>query len=56
MARGLSNSAIAAELYLSGSSVEKHVSAIFTKLGLPEESHVHRRVAAVITFLQTAGA
>ena len=50
MAAGLSNPAIAAALHLSVSAVEKHVSAIFTKLGLVEES-THRRVAAVLAFL-----
>jgi hypothetical protein len=36
----------------SESSVEKHSSAIFSKLGLAEEPAVHRRVAAVLTFLR----
>ena len=39
-------------LFLSESAVEKHVSAIFGKLGRPREPHVHRRVAAVLAFLQ----
>jgi hypothetical protein len=34
--------------------VEKHVNAIFTKLGLTGEQQVHRRVAAVLTFLRDA--
>ncbi len=51
MAEGLTNSAIAARLYLSLSSVEKHVSAIFTKLDLDEPS-VDRRVAAVLAWLE----
>ena len=37
------------------SSVEKHVNAIFTKLDLASEQQVHRRVAAVLTFLRDAG-
>jgi hypothetical protein len=41
-------------LSLSESSVEKHVNAIFTKLGLTGEQQVHRRVAAVLTFLRDA--
>lgn len=54
MAEGRSNAAIAERLHLSGSSVEKHVTAIFSKLGLsPEESQTHRRVAAVLTFLRS---
>jgi DNA-binding NarL/FixJ family response regulator len=51
MAAGLSNSAISAELFLSVSAVEKHITAIFTKLELTEEQVIHRRVAAVVTFL-----
>ena len=51
MAAGLSNGAIAGAMYLSLSSVEKHISAIFTKLGLVEESATHRRVAAVLADL-----
>lgn len=51
MAAGRSNSAIAAELYLSVSAVEKHITSIFGKLGLTEESRDHRRVAAVLAFL-----
>src|ERR671938_761086 len=43
MAQGKSNAAIAQALVLSESAVEKHVNAIFAKLGLSEEPHVHRR-------------
>jgi DNA-binding NarL/FixJ family response regulator len=46
---------IAAQLYLSESSVEKHVNAIFTKLGLSAEQLSHRRVTAVLTFPRDAG-
>src|SRR5919202_2844776 len=52
MAQGKSNGAIAATLVLSESAVEKHVNAIFSKLGVSEEPHVHRRVAAVLTYLR----
>ena len=38
-----------------GASVEKHVNAIFTKLGLSSEALSHRRVTAVLTFLRDAG-
>ena len=55
MAQGMSNAAVGASLFLSESSVEKHVSAIFGKLGLTEEPQVHRRVAAVVTYLRAAG-
>ncbi len=52
MARGKSNPGIAAALVLSESAVEKHVSSILTKLGRPDDHGVHRRVAAVLAFLQ----
>jgi DNA-binding NarL/FixJ family response regulator len=55
MAQGRGNAGIAQELSLSESSVEKHVNAIFTKLDLSSEQLVHRRVAAVLTFLRDAG-
>jgi DNA-binding NarL/FixJ family response regulator len=55
MAQGHGNAGIARALYLSESSVEKHVNAIFTKLDLASEQQVHRRVAAVLTFLRDAG-
>jgi DNA-binding NarL/FixJ family response regulator len=51
MAVGKTNAGIEQALFLSTSTVEKHVNAIFTKLRLPE-SGVHRRVAAVLAFLQ----
>jgi DNA-binding NarL/FixJ family response regulator len=52
MAEGRTNKGIAETLFLSGSSVEKHVASIFGKLGLAQEAQVHRRVAAVLTFLR----
>jgi DNA-binding NarL/FixJ family response regulator len=55
MAQGRGNAGIAAELSLSDSSVEKYVNAIFAKLDLASEQLVHRRVAAVLTFLRDAG-
>jgi DNA-binding NarL/FixJ family response regulator len=55
MARGMSNSGIADELGIGVRSVEKHVNAIFAKLGLVEEDHVHRRVHAVLQFLSAVG-
>jgi len=51
MALGRTNAGIEQALHLSSSTVEKHVNAIFTKLGL-SESPVHRRVAAVLAFLE----
>ena len=50
MAEGLTNPVIAARMYLSLSSVEKHVSAIFAKLGLMEPE-MDRRVSAVLAWL-----
>src|SRR5262249_52048983 len=55
MAQGQVNAGIAQKLSVSESTVEKNVNAIFTKLGLTSEQLVHRRVAAVLTFLRDAG-
>jgi DNA-binding NarL/FixJ family response regulator len=52
MAEGRTNNGIADQLCLSTSSVEKYVSSIFIKLELGAEPEVHRRVAAVLTYLQ----
>jgi DNA-binding NarL/FixJ family response regulator len=54
MAAGRSNAAIAERLYMSGKTVEKHVSAIFSKLGIAEEASVNRRVVAVVAWLERA--
>jgi DNA-binding NarL/FixJ family response regulator len=51
MAQGLSNSAIAESLVVNESTVEKHVSNIFTKLDLPPADRSHRRVLAVLRWL-----
>lgn len=51
MAQGRSNSAIARELVVSDGAVEKHISNIFGKLGLPPAADDHRRVMAVLTYL-----
>jgi len=51
MAAGKSNAAIADELVLTKRAVEKHVGAIFLKLGLPSEDVISRRVAAVLLYL-----
>ncbi len=51
MAEGLSNSAIAESLVVNESTVEKHVTNIFTKLDLPPADHSHRRVLAVLRWL-----
>ena len=54
IASGKNNAAIAEALVLSGRAVEKHINSIFSKLGLSEETAVHRRVAAVLLFLGDA--
>ena len=51
MAEGRSNGAIAAELVVSDRAVEKHVTGIFAKLELGASSEDHRRVLAVLHFL-----
>lgn len=51
MAQGRSNSAVAEALFLSYGSVEKHVTQIFTKLGLAPSDGDHRRVLAVLRYL-----
>jgi len=53
MAEGLSNSAIAARVFLTERGVEKHVTSIFQKLRLPVTADTHRRVLAVRAFLQS---
>jgi len=52
MAQGLTNVAVADELHLAVKTVETHVRAIFTKLGLAPHEREHRRVLAVLTFLR----
>ncbi len=52
MAEGRSNAAIAAELVVSDGAVEKHVSNIFSKLDLPPVETDHRRVLAVLRWLE----
>ncbi len=53
MAEGRSNSAIAESLSVSDGAVEKHVTNIFSKLGLPPADATHRRVLAVLTYLRS---
>jgi DNA-binding NarL/FixJ family response regulator len=53
MAEGHSNSALAQLLSVTERAVEKHVSAIFTKLDLPPSQAHHRRVLAVVTYLNS---
>jgi DNA-binding NarL/FixJ family response regulator len=51
MAEGKSNQGIAAALFISEAAVEKHVTSIFHKLGLGPTPTEHRRVRAVLTYL-----
>lgn len=51
MAEGLSNGGIARRLWVAEGTVEKHVRSILIKLGLPETGDDHRRVRAVILYL-----
>jgi DNA-binding NarL/FixJ family response regulator len=53
MAEGRSNAAIAGELVVSEGTVEKHVASIFSKLDLPESQSDHRRVLAVLRYLDS---
>ena len=51
MAQGKNNAAIGDALGLGDRAVEKHINAVFSKLGLSEEQAVHRRVKAVLVYL-----
>ncbi|WP_371498702.1 LuxR C-terminal-related transcriptional regulator [Kitasatospora sp. NBC_00374] len=53
MAEGRTNTAIARQLVVSDGAVEKHVSNIFSKLGLAQSPADHRRVLAVLTYLNS---
>ncbi|UQU64474.1 response regulator transcription factor [Couchioplanes caeruleus] len=52
MAEGRSNTAIARKIVVTDGAVEKHVRNIFTKLDLPPDEEQHRRVLAVLAYLQ----
>lgn len=53
MAEGLSNSGIGRRIFVTEGTVEKHVRSILTKLDLPETTDDHRRVRAVILYLES---
>ena len=53
MAEGRTNASIAERLFVGVGAVEKHVSSIFAKLGLEDSGNDHRRVLAVLAFLQS---
>jgi serine/threonine-protein kinase PknK len=52
MAEGASNAGIAGRIFVTEGTVEKHVRSILTKLDLPESDTGHRRVLAVLRFLE----
>lgn len=52
MAQGASNAGIAGQIFVTEGTVEKHVRSILTKLDLPESDTEHRRVLAVLRFLE----
>ena len=54
IAQGRNNAAVGAALFLSERAVEKHISSLFSKLGLTEEPDTHRRVKAVLLYLADA--
>ena len=56
MAEGRTNAGVAAALVVTDGAVEKHVSNIFTKLGLAPTTEDHRRVLAVLAYLEHLGA
>jgi DNA-binding NarL/FixJ family response regulator len=53
MAEGASNAGIGRRIFVTEGTVEKHVRSILTKLDLPESATEHRRVLAVLRFLET---
>ena len=55
MAEGLTNTAIARKIVVSEGGVEQHVRNIFTKLDLYPDEEQHRRVLAVLAYLQSNG-
>jgi DNA-binding NarL/FixJ family response regulator len=55
MAEGRTNRAISQSLFMSERAVERHVTAIFTKLDLPLSDQDHRRVLAVVAYLRSPG-
>jgi DNA-binding NarL/FixJ family response regulator len=55
MATGRNNATIAKTLFMSDRAVEKHIGAVFQKLGLVEEHETNRRVMAVLAYLEASG-
>ena len=54
IAEGKNNAAVAEALVLSERAVEKHISSLFSKLGLAEDDSTHRRVKAVLMYPRRA--
>jgi DNA-binding NarL/FixJ family response regulator len=54
MAAGRNNAGIAKTLFMSDRAVEKHIGAVFQKLGLVDEHQVNRRVTAVLAYLEAS--
>ena len=55
MSAGRNNATIAKTLFMSDRAVEKHIGAVFQKLGLVDEREVSRRVVAVLRYLEASG-
>ncbi len=54
MAEGRSNDAISAELSISPKTLETHIGTIYSKLGLEPSATDHRRILAVLRYLQSS--
>lgn len=54
MAQGRTNTAIARRLFITDKAVSKHTASIFSKLGLPPSEDDHRRVLAVLSYLNAS--
>jgi DNA-binding NarL/FixJ family response regulator len=53
VAEGRSNKAIGQRLFITERAVQKHVTSIFLKLGLPPSDDDHRRILAVLTYVRS---
>ena len=55
LAQGLSNAAISEKLYLSPKTVDSHIGSIYANLDLADDPRAHRRVKAVLRYLEATG-
>ena len=55
IARGLSNKAIANELFIQSRTVERHIGSIFSKMRLQPQPKAHARVQAVLAYPMDTG-